>query len=291
MTIAWISAMRTRSVKSWRSFGLKSFFTSPHNHSCGGRTENRSIIGLPMLWAQRMCSRRVVTSIVLGLSLQLPPTKFIRTRNGRAAIVRPIAWVGTILIALPKQPVNFNDEDAPLLASARAGNVIGGGDWSEDRLVPDFVRSVTESNSLLIRSPHATRPWQHVLECLSGYLLLGQRLLEKRQEFAAAWNFGPPPEANRTVTEILTSLQLHWPDLKWEQTNSPQPHEATLLYLDHTKANEVLDWRPIWDLDQALRLTADWYRQFHEHGATSTAAQLDTYIADAQSKGVCWVNE
>ncbi len=185
----------------------------------------------------------------------------------------------------------FSDEDAPLLASARAGNVIGGGDWSEDRLVPDLVRSVTKDNSLLIRSPHATRPWQHVLECLSGYLLLGQRLLEKRQEFAEAWNFGPPSEANRTVTEILTSLQSHWPDLKWEQTDSPQPHEATLLYLDHTKANEVLDWSPIWDLDRALHLTADWYRQFHEQGATSTAAQLDAYAADARSAGVSWVNE
>lgn len=185
----------------------------------------------------------------------------------------------------------FSHGDAPLLASARAGNVIGGGDWSEDRLIPDLVRSVTEHETLFIRSPHATRPWQHVLECLAGYLLLGQQLLAKRSEFAEAWNFGPLPEANRTVTEILTSLQLHWPDLKWGQTDSPQPHEATLLYLDHTKASKLLDWRPIWTLDRALQLTADWYRRFHEQGATSTARHLATYIADAYSAGVCWVRE
>jgi CDP-glucose 4,6-dehydratase len=122
-------------------------------------------------------------------------------------------------------------------------------------------------------------------------LLLGQRLLEGRRESAAAWNFGPSSEANRTVEEILSSLQVHWPDLQWEPTASPQPHEATMLYLDHSKANEILDWRPVWKLDRALQLTAEWYRKFHEQGATSTAAQLQTYIADANSAGVCWVNE
>lgn len=185
----------------------------------------------------------------------------------------------------------FDGKDAPLLASARAGNVIGGGDWSEDRLVPDFIRSVTEHEPLLVRSPHATRPWQHVLDCLAGYLSLGQRLLEEHREFAEAWNFGPRLEGNRTVMDILTSMQTHWPDLKWKQTDSPQPHEATLLYLDHTKARKLLDWQPIWNLDRALQLTADWYRQFHEQGATSTASDLTTYVADARSASVCWVSE
>jgi len=185
----------------------------------------------------------------------------------------------------------FSDGDAPLLASARAGNVIGGGDWSEDRLIPDLVRSVTDHESLLIRSPHATRPWQHVLECLAGYLLLGQRLLERRREFAEAWNFGPGSEANRTVTEILTSLQAHWPDLEWEQAQSAQPHEASLLYLDIAKANKLLGWQPVWSLDQALKLTADWYRQFHEQGATATGGQLAAYVADARSAGAGWVSE
>lgn len=185
----------------------------------------------------------------------------------------------------------FSDRDWPLLASARAGNVIGGGDWSEDRLIPDLVRAIAESEPLLIRSPQATRPWQHVLECLAGYLLLGQRLLEKRREFAEAWNFGPLSEANRTVEEIVSSLKTHWPDLKWERTDSPQPHEATLLYLNNEKANGKLDWRSIWSLDQALQATADWYRIFHEQGVTSTGEQLAAYVSDAHLAGASWVHE
>ena len=185
----------------------------------------------------------------------------------------------------------LNNDDSPLLASARAGNVIGGGDWSEDRLIPDLVRSVIENEPLIVRSPNATRPWQHVLECLAGYLQLGQRLLEGRREFADAWNFGPPSEANRSVKEVLTALQTHWPDVNWEQTDTPQPHEATLLYLDHSKASENLNWQPIWNLDRALQVTADWYRKFHEDGETVTAEQLMTYVEDAHSTGVTWVSE
>ncbi len=185
----------------------------------------------------------------------------------------------------------FTDQDRPLLASARAGNVIGGGDWAEDRLIPDLVRAVTESDHLVIRSPHATRPWQHVLECLAGYLLLGQRLFERRLNFAEAWNFGPRSEDNRTVAEILSSLQSHWPDLEWRQTDSPQPHEANLLYLNSQKANEKLDWQPVWSVDKALQETADWYRDFYEQGAVSTGEHLATYIADAHSAGASWVHE
>ncbi len=184
----------------------------------------------------------------------------------------------------------FSDKNIPLLASARAGNVIGGGDWAEDRLIPDLVRAVADSELLTIRSPQATRPWQHVLECLAGYLLLGQRLLENRADYAEAWNFGPRSEDNRTVAEILNALQTHWPDLNWQQTDSPQPHEATLLYLDSQKANEKLDWRPVWSLDQALQATADWYRAFQERGLASTGEQLATYVSDAHSAAVSWVS-
>ena len=91
--------------------------------------------------------------------------------------------------------------------------------------------------------------------------------------------------------EILTSMQTHWPDLQWEQTDSPQPHEATLLYLNNDKANEVLDWRPVWSLDQALLATADWYREFHEQGVLSTGKHLATYVSDAHSAGASWVQE
>ncbi|MCF6324127.1 MAG: CDP-glucose 4,6-dehydratase [Gammaproteobacteria bacterium] len=182
----------------------------------------------------------------------------------------------------------YCEDNAPLLASARAGNVIGGGDWSEDRLIPDLIRSVCQDESLTIRSPHATRPWQHVLECLTGYLLLGQRLLDGREEDGCAWNFGPALEGNRTVEEVLVLLQEYWPKLKWGQTDTQQPHESSLLYLDHAKAKAGLEWQPVWSLEQALQATADWYRQFHEQGAVPTGSQLTKYIDDACSAGVSW---
>lgn len=185
----------------------------------------------------------------------------------------------------------FNHKNAPLLASARAGNVIGGGDWSEDRLIPDLVRAVEQSTPLIIRSPNATRPWQHVLDCLAGYLLLGKMLLEERREYAEAWNFGPGSEDNRSVAEVLELLQTHWPDLAWEQTIEPQPHENTLLYLDHAKAKSRLNWKPIWSLEHAVQTTADWYRQFHERDNVLSGEQLTNYIADACSSNACWVSQ
>lgn len=183
----------------------------------------------------------------------------------------------------------FNLENAPLLASARAGNVIGGGDWSEDRLIPDLVKSLERSQALVIRSPNATRPWQHVLECLSGYLLLGQQLLENRLEFASAWNFGPPKEDNCTVEQVLSRLQAHWPELRWQQTESPQPHEATLLNLDITKARDLLNWEPVWNLDQSLQATADWYRHFRKDNSILTGDQLAWYTESALESRIPWI--
>lgn len=115
---------------------------------------------------------------------------------------------GAELVAASYRHAFFSNEDGPLLATARAGNVIGGGDWSEDRLIPDLVRATVNNQSLEIRSPNATRPWQHVLESLSGYLLLGQKLLEGQKDFAAPWNFGPEPEGNRSVAEVLEKLSM-----------------------------------------------------------------------------------
>lgn len=185
----------------------------------------------------------------------------------------------------------FKEEGMPLIASARAGNVIGGGDWSEDRLIPDLVRSIAQKKTMVIRSPHATRPWQHVLECLAGYLLLGKRLLGRHQEYAEAWNFGPSPEGNRTVGEVLTLLQTYWPELKWQQTQEQQPHEAALLYLDHAKANSKLGWQPVWNLEQALQATADWYCQYQEQNVVLSGKQLQSYIDDACLAGASWVQK
>lgn len=182
----------------------------------------------------------------------------------------------------------FHQSGAPLLATARAGNVIGGGDWSEDRLIPDLVRAVAAGVTLEIRSPNATRPWQHVLESLSGYLLLGQGLLEGRREFAEGWNFGPEAEGNRSVADVLTRMGAHWPELAWHATDQPQPHEAKLLYLDSAKARAHLGWRPVWPMDNALVATADWYRAYLSAGRVESRPQLGAFVTAAQSVGLDW---
>jgi CDP-glucose 4,6-dehydratase len=195
---------------------------------------------------------------------------------------------GSELVAASYRSAFFNTENAPLLATARAGNVIGGGDWSEDRLIPDLVRAVAQSRSLEIRSPLATRPWQHVLESLSGYLLLGQRLLQVDKTCAEAWNFGPEPEGNRSVLEVLNKLNGHWSSLRWFVTEKSQPHEAKLLYLDSSKARSKLRWQPVWNFETAINKTASWYRDWLEEGKVISRNQLMDYIADAEQAGVEW---
>lgn len=182
----------------------------------------------------------------------------------------------------------FNAPGSPLLATARAGNVIGGGDWSEDRLIPDLVRAVAAGAPLEIRSPASTRPWQHVLECLSGYLLLGQRLLEERRECGDAWNFGPDREGNRRVEQVLSALQVAWPAVRWQCGSAPQLHEAQLLHLDSSKARALLGWRPVWNFEESLAVTAAWYRLWLERGELASAQQLRQYIDHARERGLCW---
>jgi CDP-glucose 4,6-dehydratase len=191
----------------------------------------------------------------------------------------------TELVAASYRKSFFLGAQGPLLATARAGNVVGGGDWSEDRLVPDLVRAIGAGESLEIRSPGATRPWQHVLESLSGYLLLGQRLLEGRAEFAEAWNFGPDLQGNRTVSDVLARLQGHWPQVHWHATAAPQPHEANLLQLDSTKARQKLGWQPHWDLQQTLKMTAIWYREYLEAGRVVSREQLAAFCANDVCQG------
>lgn len=194
----------------------------------------------------------------------------------------------TELVAASYRNSFFHAPDAPLLATARAGNVIGGGDWSEDRLVPDLVRAIAAGTSLEIRSPQATRPWQHVLESLSGYLLLGQKLLEGRDEIANAFNFGPERDDNCTVSDLLTRLGKHWPELDWNVTRQPQPHEAALLCLDSAKARALLGWRPVWALDDALGATAEWYRAHATNGDVKSRSQLGAFVAKARAAGLGW---
>jgi CDP-glucose 4,6-dehydratase len=195
---------------------------------------------------------------------------------------------GSELVAASFRRSFFSVPDSPLLASARAGNVIGGGDWSEDRLIPDVVRSVAGGNPVEIRSPNATRPWQHVLECLSGYLLLGQRLLKGDRSCAEAWNFGPDREGNRPVKEILGMLKADWPAVAWHLADQKQPHEAKLLQLDSDKARRELAWQPVWSLEEGVAATAEWYRAWLDRGDLISREQLQRYIQLAGDRGLLW---
>ena len=175
------------------------------------------------------------------------------------------------------------------LASARAGNVIGGGDWSIDRLIPDVMQAMQQGKRVTIRSPHSTRPWQHVLDCLSGYLLLGHHLLKTRTtDYTTAWNFGPNHDDNRSVLEVLTTMSRHWPEIAWDIAQVPQVHEARLLHLDSSKSRTVLGWKPVWRLETALQQTVEWYRAYAESGEVRTDAQLCKYLQDAAASGQPW---
>ena len=147
------------------------------------------------------------------------------------------------------------------VATARAGNVIGGGDWSRDRLVPDILRAFERRDPVSVRFPNAIRPWQHVLESLGGYLLLAERLFGDGVAFAEGWNFGPDEDSERTVSEIVSRLCALWGDgASWELDQGAQPHEAHLLKLDSAKARARLGWTPRWTIDDALTAIVAWHR-------------------------------
>lgn len=185
---------------------------------------------------------------------------------------------------------NSRDElKGPLIASARAGNVIGGGDWTDDRLVPDIMRAVTNHRPVKIRNPSNTRPWQHVLEPLSGYLLLGQRILEGNLEMADAWNFGPSSDLNLSTERLVELMHDQWPRINGEFVSQEfSPHEAGFLMLDSTKAKSSLGWSPVWGIDATIKHTINWYRAFEEDGMVITDQQIDLYSQDAISKNAIW---
>jgi CDP-glucose 4,6-dehydratase len=171
----------------------------------------------------------------------------------------------------------FQEAGSPLLATARAGNVVGGGDWSEDRLIPDAMRAVAQGEALVIRAPNATRPWQHVLEALAGYVMLAERLLAGDRACARAWNFGPDREGNRPVKEVLQALASGFPELCWK-TQASDLHETGLLYLDSTAAREQLHWRSRWSFDATMAATAEWYRAKLGDGEVISRTQLEAYL-------------
>ncbi|GHD53851.1 CDP-glucose 4,6-dehydratase [Marinobacter persicus] len=155
----------------------------------------------------------------------------------------------------------FNSPDSAAMASARAGNVIGGGDWAEDRLIPDILRAFEQKQPVVIRNPLATRPWQHVLEPLSGYLMLAEKLYSEGETYAEGWNFGPRDEDVQPVEWILDHMVTHWGDgASWQLDNNPQPHEAQLLKLDISKATSCLKWQPRWSLARTLGSIVEWHQ-------------------------------
>ena len=178
----------------------------------------------------------------------------------------------------------FNVKHSIAIASARAGNVIGGGDWAEDRLIPDIMRAITQGRSVTIRNPHAIRPWQHVLEPLSGYLKLAQKLYEEGAAYAEGWNFGPNDEDAKPVQWIVEQLTQSWGEgASWLLDGGEHPHEAHYLKLDCSKAKGRLDWHPRWHLDEALKRIVDWQKQYlyGRDMRAVTIEQIDLYLKTA----------
>lgn len=166
------------------------------------------------------------------------------------------------------------------LASARAGNVIGGGDWAEDRLIPDAIRAFESNIPVIIRNPAATRPWQHVLEPISGYLTLAEKLYYNKELFSDAWNFGPSDDDVVPVEQVLNFIVHKWyGNVSWLLDENEQPHEAQLLKLDISKAIVNLKWKPVWSLERTLTSIIDWYKAYYskEDMAQVTTQQIKEY--------------
>ena len=190
---------------------------------------------------------------------------------------------------------SFFQDGEPRVATTRAGNVIGGGDWAPDRIVADCVRAWSERRSVQIRSPNATRPWQHVLEPLSGYLWLGAKLWERDASIVGeAFNFGPPAAADHSVKELIAAIAKYWPGASWQEGASElkELRESTLLKLCCDKALNLLGWRAILSFPETVRLSAEWYRTYYEKGRDPmyelTLRQIEEYIAKADKEGLQW---
>jgi len=172
------------------------------------------------------------------------------------------------------------------LASARAGNVIGGGDWSDDRLIPDILKAFEQDDDVVIRNPKSIRPWQHVLEPLSGYLVLAQRLYEEPTQYAEGWNFGPHDADAKPVDWILDRMVAKWNGAAgWELNDDGHPHEAGHLKLDISKAKSSLKWQPTWHLEQTLEKIIDWHEAWLKGGdmQSKCLTEIDEYMLDMKA--------
>ena len=183
------------------------------------------------------------------------------------------------------------------LASARAGNVIGGGDWALDRILPDCIRALQRGENIPVRNKIATRPWQHVMEPLSGYLLLGAALTggtglafpHPAEMYRGAFNFGPPLNSNRSVAELVGEVLKHWPGQWVDKTDPHAIHEAERLNLSTDKAHHFLHWRPVWEFDETIARTITWYREADQGDATKlTSIQIQAFVETARKRGLAW---
>jgi CDP-glucose 4,6-dehydratase len=190
----------------------------------------------------------------------------------------------------------FSDSDSNVrIGITRAGNVIGGGDWAVDRIVPDCMKAWADRNVVNIRNPYATRPWQHVLEPLSGYLSLASELYANEVHHGEAYNFGPSAEQNYPVSKLIDEMSKTWDQVKWEDTSeSNNVHEAGLLKLNCDKALNDLKWQPTLQFENTVKLTVDWYKKYYQDQNQSmydfTIDQIEFYTKLAKSNKASWTN-
>jgi CDP-glucose 4,6-dehydratase len=181
---------------------------------------------------------------------------------------------------------SFFQNQGVSLASVRAGNVIGGGDWADDRLIPDILRAFEECKPVVIRNPKATRPWQHVLEPLSGYLILAQKMYYDQEKYAEGWNFGPNEQDVKPVNWILNKMIDRWPNSSWELDSNSSPHEANFLRLDISKSKSKLGWEPVWGLGYTLNKIIDWHLAWldKEDVQALCLSEIDAYMVDMSNE-------
>ena len=201
---------------------------------------------------------------------------------------------GAAELAIRSHIKSYFPKGSPVrIASARAGNVIGGGDWAADRIVPDCIRAWSDGTIVQLRSPHATRPWQHVLEPLSGYLNLAMALASNIELHGEPFNFGPPAQQNHSVLELVREMSLHWDQVRWEDVSSSTqgPYESRLLKLNCDKALHFLQWQAVVGFSDTVRMTTEWYRAYYRDPATITdvtRAQVLAYTEMARQRGLAW---
>ena len=190
----------------------------------------------------------------------------------------------------------FNSHEGVQLATVRAGNVVGGGDWALDRIVPDCIRSLQANAAVTVRNPSAIRPWQHVLDPLAGYLLVGSLLWTQGQAYAGAWNLGPSAHSNVTVKEVVEEIIKSWGQGSWsgESDGVPKVHEARFLKLDCTRANNILRWYPVYDISETLRATTDWYKEYYRSTGKMwdyAISDIERFVQAACRQGQAWASQ